>query len=141
MSGAGPGSSSVGLMGLGNNATGQAVAIERLNTLVRQLEGQVTFLSEQVRSANRNKDELSDELVRVTMELEEMQKQASRITGLEQELGLLQQRHKAALEMLGEKTEEVQELRADLHDVKEAYRDQISELLGQLELSRQANAH
>lgn len=139
MSGAGV-SSSVGLMNFGGNASGQAVAIERLNTMVRQLEGQVTFLNEQVRTANKNKDELSDELVRVTMELEEMQSHASRASGIDQELSLLQQRHKAALEMLGEKTEEVQELRADLHDVKEAYRDQINDLLGQLESLRRVNA-
>ncbi|KAF9992934.1 hypothetical protein BGZ80_003112 [Entomortierella chlamydospora] len=135
----GTGAASMGLMGLGSGATGQAVAIERLNTMVRQLEGQVTFLSEQVRTANKNKDELSDELVRVTVELEELQTQASRAPSLEQELTLLQERHKAALEMLGERTEEVQELKADLADVKEALRDQISELLSQLEQSRRAN--
>ncbi|KAG0266596.1 hypothetical protein BG011_001785 [Mortierella polycephala] len=132
-------SSSVGLMGLGNSSTGPAVAMERLSTMVRQLEGQVAFLSEQVRTANRNKDELSDELVRVTMEVEELQKAASRLPITEQELGLLQERHRAALEMLGERTEEVQELRADILDVKEAYRDQINELLAQLEKARRAN--
>lgn len=70
------------------------------------------------------------------MELEELQQVASRVPGLEQELTLLQQRHKAALEMLGERTEEVEELKADIADVKEAYRDQINELLSQLEKSR-----
>lgn len=130
-------SGSVGLLVLGpSSGTGPAVAIERLNTMVRQLEGQVTFLTEQVRTANKNKDELSDELVKVTMELEELQSLAAKVPGLEQELLLLQERHKAALEMLGERTEEVQELRADIVDVKEAYRDQISELLSQLEKSR-----
>lgn len=56
--GAGPGTPTMGLMGLGGgggSSAGQAVAMERLNTMVRQLEGQVTFLAEQVRSANRNK--------------------------------------------------------------------------------------
>ncbi|KAG0204082.1 hypothetical protein BGX33_008703 [Mortierella sp. NVP41] len=142
MSGMGAGTPTVGLMGLGGGSStaGQAVALERLNTMVRQLESQVTFLSEQVRSANRNKDELSDELVKVTMELEELQSAAARVSGLEQELTLLKDRHRAALEMLGEKTEEVQELRADILDVKEAYRDQINELLAQLEKLRRANA-
>ncbi|KAF9102113.1 hypothetical protein BGX27_011177 [Mortierella sp. AM989] len=140
MSGTGA-ASPMGLIGIGSSAMGQAVAIERLNAMVRQLEGQVTFLGEQVRTANRNKDDLSDELVRVTMELEELQRQASRVPGMEQELSLLQERHKAALEMLGERTEEVQELKADLVDVKEALRDQISELLSQLEQSRRANTH
>ncbi|KAG0321805.1 hypothetical protein BG000_003098 [Podila horticola] len=130
-------SGSVGLLGLvPSSGTGPAVAIERLNTMVRQLEGQVTFLTEQVRTTNRNKDELSDELVKVTMELEELQSLAAKVPGLEQELHLLQERHKAALEMLGERTEEVQELRADIIDVKDAYRDQINELLSQLEESR-----
>ncbi|CAO3573416.1 unnamed protein product [Mortierella alpina] len=132
--------SSLGLMGLGGGSTGPAVAMERLNAMVRQLDGQVTFLTEQVRSANRNKDELSDELVRVTVELEDLQKAASRVPGLEQELGLLRERHRAALEMLGERTEEVQELKADLSDVKEAYRDQINDLLAQLERLRRTNA-
>jgi len=86
-------------------------------------------------------DELSDELVKVTMELEELQNAATRVPSLEQELTLLKDRHRAALEMLGEKTEEVQELRADILDVKEAYRDQINELLAQLEKLRRANTH
>ncbi|KAF9281149.1 TATA element modulatory factor 1 [Mortierella alpina] len=140
MAGNGGPASSLGLMGLSSGSTGPAVAMERLNAMVRQLDGQVTFLSEQVRSANRNKDELSDELVRVTVELEELQKSASRVSGLEQELGLLKERHRAALEMLGERTEEVQELKADLSDVKEAYRDQINDLLAQLEVLRRTNA-
>ncbi|KAG0372588.1 hypothetical protein BGX24_000062 [Mortierella sp. AD032] len=142
VAGTGPGTPTVGLMGLGGGGssnTGQAVAMERLNTMVRQLEGQVTFLAEQVRSANRNKDELSDELVKVTMELEELQTAATMVPSLEQELSLLKDRHRAALEMLGEKTEEVQELRADILDVKEAYRDQINDLLSQLENLRRAN--
>ncbi|KAF9951586.1 TATA element modulatory factor 1, partial [Mortierella alpina] len=140
MAGISGSASSLGLMGLGSGSTGPAVAMERLNAMVRQLDGQVTFLSEQVRSANRNKDELSDELVRVTVELEDLQKAASRVPGLEQELVLLRERHRAALEMLGERTEEVQELKADLSDVKEAYRDQINDLLAQLEKLRRTNA-
>ncbi|KAG0224554.1 hypothetical protein BGW41_005049 [Actinomortierella wolfii] len=123
------------LMGLSgaSGSSGPAVAIERLSSLVRQLEGQVAFLNEQVRTSNKNKDELSEELVKVSMELESLQGAATRAPALEQELKQLQERHTAALELLGEKTEEVQELKADLADVKEAYRDQLNELLGQLE--------
>jgi chromosome segregation ATPase len=73
------------------------------------------------------------------MELEELQGAAVKVPSLEQELTLLKDRHRAALEMLGEKTEEVQELRADIVDVKEAYRDQINDLLSQLEKLRRAN--
>jgi len=42
-------------------------------------------------------------------------------------------RYHAALELLGEKTEEVEELKADLQDVKQIFREQITELLDTIE--------
>ncbi|KAG0251442.1 hypothetical protein DFQ27_008762 [Actinomortierella ambigua] len=123
------------LLGLsGASGSGSpAVAIERLSSMVRHLEGQVAFLNEQVRTSSKHKDDLSEELVKVSVELESLQEAATRVPALEQELKQLEGRHAAALELLGEKTEEVQELKADLADVREAYRDQLNELLGQLE--------
>lgn len=43
-------------------------------------------------------------------------------------------RYHAALEMLGERTEQVEELRADIADVKEMYRSQIVELVQKIDL-------
>ncbi|KAF9969333.1 hypothetical protein BGZ73_008346 [Actinomortierella ambigua] len=137
-----PPMASPSLMGLGgaSGSGGPAVAIERLSSMVRHLEGQVAFLNEQVRTSNKHKDDLSEELVKVSMELESLQGAATRLPALEQELAQLQGRHAAALELLGEKTEAVQELKADLADVKDAYRDQLNELLGQLEVYRKSAA-
>ena len=39
-------------------------------------------------------------------------------------------RYNTVLEMLGEKTEQVQELQADIDDMKLAFRNQIQELIG-----------
>ena len=39
-------------------------------------------------------------------------------------------RYHASLELLGERTEQVEELKADIADVKEMYRNQIVELVG-----------
>jgi len=48
-------------------------------------------------------------------------------------MGDISTRYHAALELLGEKTEEVEELRNDLQDVKQIFRDQVTELLDKIE--------
>ena len=55
----------------------------------------------------------------------------------ERELKELQARHAAALELMGERDEEVDELRNDLADVKTLYREQVDELAGLLERERE----
>jgi len=45
----------------------------------------------------------------------------------------LSHRYNTALELVGEKTEEVEEARADLQDMKQLYRTQVSDLLQQIE--------
>ncbi|KAI8324797.1 hypothetical protein GQ54DRAFT_255850 [Martensiomyces pterosporus] len=45
------------------------------------------------------------------------------------ELDELKRRHATALEMLGEKTEEVMELQADINEMKEVYKQQLQEIL------------
>jgi prefoldin subunit 5 len=49
------------------------------------------------------------------------------------ELESLRRRHTSALELMGERDEEVEELRADLSDVKQMYREQIDMLVSQIE--------
>jgi TATA element modulatory factor len=48
------------------------------------------------------------------------------------ELAALQQRHSAAVELLGEREEALAELRADVEDMKALYRDQVDALATQL---------
>lgn len=48
---------------------------------------------------------------------------------LRTELAALKQRHTAALELLGEKEEKLDELKADLVDMKQLYRSQITEMV------------
>ncbi|CAG8541179.1 307_t:CDS:10, partial [Scutellospora calospora] len=51
----------------------------------------------------------------------------------EQKFHDLNERYDTALELLGEKTEKVEELQADIQDMKDAYRSQITDLIAQLE--------
>jgi len=55
------------------------------------------------------------------------------LIALRSEMDELSKRYHASLELLGEKTEEVEELRNDLHDVKQIFREQVTEMLGKIE--------
>ncbi|RKO85057.1 hypothetical protein BDK51DRAFT_46853 [Blyttiomyces helicus] len=99
-------------------ALGPSVMIDRLHTNVKQLEGQLSSLQTQLQMATQTRDELAEELVKVTNENEEL--------------------YLAALELLGERTEEVEELRQDIKDVKDLYKGQVDTLLAQLEAQRAA---
>ncbi|KAJ2439070.1 hypothetical protein GGI03_008879, partial [Coemansia sp. RSA 2337] len=61
--------------------------------------------------------------------LDKLRSGSAQHTDLASELQELQRRHETALEMLGEKTEQVAELQADIVEIKSAYRQQLQSLL------------
>lgn len=56
----------------------------------------------------------------------------TRLPQLQAEYQELQQRYAAAVELLGERDEQLEELAADLADVKQLYKQQIEALVAQL---------
>lgn len=52
---------------------------------------------------------------------------------LETENADINRRYQASLELLGERTEQVEELRADIADVKDMYRTQIVEMVQKID--------
>jgi hypothetical protein len=52
---------------------------------------------------------------------------------LEIENADINRRYQASLELLGERTEQVEELRADIADVKDMYRTQIVEMVQKID--------
>ena len=57
--------------------------------------------------------------------VEEKRGWESRVGALEKELKGVQERYLTTLEMLGEKSERVEELKADVQDVKAMYRELV----------------
>ncbi|CAJ0747357.1 22067_t:CDS:10, partial [Entrophospora sp. SA101] len=82
-----------------------------LNLSVKYLESQVNTLQSQLNIATRNRDELANELVKLTVQLEEM----------------------TIKKMLGEKTEKVEELQDIIDDMRDVYKNQITELASEVE--------
>ncbi|CAG8750956.1 785_t:CDS:2, partial [Funneliformis caledonium] len=100
--------------------------IEKLNSSVRHLEGQVSTLQGQLHMTTKNR-------VKLTVQMEDISIKTRRLPKLELQFHELNERYQITLELLGEKTEQVEELRADIEDMKDAYRNQITELAAELE--------
>ncbi|CAN4098342.1 unnamed protein product [Withania somnifera] len=56
------------------------------------------------------------------------------LPGIRAELDALRRRHSAALELMGERDEELEELRADIIDMKEMYREQVNLLVNKIQV-------
>ncbi|KAJ2382865.1 hypothetical protein GGI23_007275, partial [Coemansia sp. RSA 2559] len=68
-------------------------------------------------------------LVELSRELDKVRTENSELKGMAEELDGLKHRHQTALEMLGEKTEQVAELQQDIDEIKAAYKQQLQSLL------------
>jgi predicted RNase H-like nuclease (RuvC/YqgF family) len=116
-----------------SNSTAPAIVssilTERLQANIRQLENQISFYQTQLSSSTQSRDELSEEVVAMTQEIEQLRKESKKRLDLDKEYKDLDGRYQTLLELLGERTEQVEELKADLQDVKEMYKSQIIELL------------
>ncbi|WVZ72248.1 hypothetical protein U9M48_020739 [Paspalum notatum var. saurae] len=78
------------------------------------------------------RNSLAEELVKMTEQCEKLRTEAAAVPGLRAELEALKQRHFQALELMGERDEELEELRNDIVDLKEMYREEVDLLVSQL---------
>ncbi|ODQ50444.1 hypothetical protein SAICODRAFT_97259 [Saitoella complicata NRRL Y-17804] len=120
-----------------NIGPGPSVSImERMSANVRRLESELTGLREEIANISSEREAARQECVQLLSELEEKRSVASQLEETAQALQTLQTRYDSALELLGEKEESLQELRMDVKEIKEMYKEQISELVGQLNAKR-----
>ncbi|KAI8866497.1 hypothetical protein GQ42DRAFT_165459, partial [Ramicandelaber brevisporus] len=97
---------------------------------IRQLRLQISALQSQLSNVTRERDNLSAELVQAAIRLD--QKYGGGLDSVKpqnSELDALRKEYAEALELLGEKSERVIELEADLQEVKATFRQQIQELM------------
>ncbi|MBA0864530.1 hypothetical protein Goshw_003927 [Gossypium schwendimanii] len=99
---------------------------------LRQKEGELASYMSRLTSLESIRDSLSEELVKMTAQCEKLKAEAATLPGIRAELEALRRRHSAALELMGERDEELEELRADIVDLKEMYREQVNLLVNKL---------
>ncbi|MED6140099.1 hypothetical protein PIB30_089928 [Stylosanthes scabra] len=100
---------------------------------LRQKEGELASYMSRLASLESIRDSLAEELVKMTEQCEKLRGEAAVLPGLRSELEALRRRHSAALELMGERDEELEELRADIVDLKEMYREQVNLLVNQIQ--------
>ncbi|CAG8019097.1 unnamed protein product [Penicillium nalgiovense] len=99
--------------------------VERMSATVRRLESERAGSKDELARVTTQRDEARQQVVDLMRELEEKQLSDSRVQELEAELEDLDQRYQTTLEMLGEKSEQVDELNADIADLKKIYRELV----------------
>ena len=97
--------------------------IERMSAAVRRLESEKAAFKDELDRLSAQRDEAREQVVALMREAEEQRDTNAKAVRLEAEVAEINQRYQTTLEMLGEKSELVEELQADVADVKQMYRD------------------
>ncbi|PFH63350.1 hypothetical protein XA68_13807 [Ophiocordyceps unilateralis] len=99
--------------------------VERMSAAIRRLEAEKVAAKEEMVRVCSQRDEARADMVTIIKELEGAKTAARRVPQLESDVASLDSRYQTTLEMLGEKSELVEELRADVQDVKAMYRELV----------------
>ncbi|KAL2207410.1 hypothetical protein CC79DRAFT_1321503 [Sarocladium strictum] len=114
------------MISVSTSAAGPSVQlVERMSAAIRRLEAEKVAAKEEMARVCSQRDEARSELGGLMKDLEEAKQATTRVKELEGEVGDLNGRYEATLELLGEKSELVEELKADVQDVKEMYRELV----------------
>ncbi|KAL8655504.1 MAG: hypothetical protein Q9226_003031 [Calogaya cf. arnoldii] len=97
--------------------------VERMSAAVRRLESEKAAHKDELARLSTQRDEAREQAVGLMREAEEKRAADAKVKNLEKEVEDLNARYLTTLEMLGEKSEKVDELKADVADIKELYRE------------------
>lgn len=103
--------------------------VERMSAAIRRLEREKVAAKEEMSRVCSQRDEARSDMVGLMKELEEAKTASSRVPQLEEDVASLDSRYQTTLEMLGEKSELVEELRADVQDIKAMYRELVEQTI------------
>lgn len=104
--------------------------VERMSAAVRRLESEKAGFKDEISRLSSQRDSARDEVVTLMREVDEKRGQEAKVTELGGEMETLKGRYEASLEMLGEREEEAEELRADVQELKRLYRELVEEKMG-----------
>ncbi|TVY84385.1 TATA element modulatory factor [Lachnellula suecica] len=99
--------------------------VERMSSAVRRLESEKVATKEDLARISAQRDEARAEIVALMREVQVKRDAESKVAQLEKEVQGINDRYETTLEMLGEKSELVDELRSDIDDIKAMYRELV----------------
>lgn len=99
--------------------------VERMSAAIRRLESEKVAAKEELARISKQRDEARAEIVAMMRQVESNAAAVKKVEVLEAEVQEVKERYETTLELLGEKSEVVEELKADVEDVKAMYRDLV----------------
>ena len=107
-----------------SGAAGPSVQlVERMSAAVRRLESEKAVFKEELARLTAQRDGARDEMVALMREIDGKRGSDQRAEALDTEIHDLRTRYDGALELLGEREEQVEELRGDVAELKRIYRE------------------
>ena len=114
------------MISVSTSAAGPSVQlVERMSAAIRRLEAEKVAAKEEMARVCSQRDEARSDMVGLMKDVEGAKAATAKVAELEGEVSDLNDRYQTTLELLGEKSELVEELRADVQDVKEMYRELV----------------
>ena len=121
-----PGGGGIGGGGASGIGAGPSVQlVERMSATVRRLTSEKSATRDELARLSTQRDEARGQIVDLMREVEAKRAADERVALLQHDLADLNKRYQTTLEMLGEKSELVDELRADIQDMKGMWRDML----------------
>lgn len=103
--------------------------IQMLQTNLQQREGELQQLQWELNRREQERNLMNAELTSLTSKVEDLTKETSDFESVKSKFEELQEQYDLLCQMYGEKVDEVEELKLDLLEAKEAYKSQLDELL------------
>ncbi len=100
-----------------------------MSAAVRRLESEKADLRDEVARLATQRDESREQVVDLMKEVEQKRGMEGRVKELEKEVKSVGERYDTTLEMLGERSERVEELTQDVGDLKAMYRDLVEKTM------------
>ncbi|SCU83593.1 LAMI_0C03818g1_1 [Lachancea mirantina] len=113
-----------------------AQMVSKLGGEVRRLQTELSSLQDSYEALQKSKDDANESILKLIEENEKAKKCESARFKLEQDVSDLETRLEASLQLLGEKTEKVDELQNDVDDLKELVQMQIQQMVDMQEKVR-----
>jgi chromosome segregation ATPase len=114
------------LVSVSTAAAGPSIQlVERMSSAVRRLESEKAASKDDLARLSSQRDEARAEIISLMKEVEAARDANKKVTELEGEIKAMNARYDTTLEMLGEKSERVEELESDIIDLKDMYRELV----------------
>ena len=103
--------------------------VSSMSATVRRLESEKADLKDELTRLAAQRDESREQVVILMKEIEEKRRMEGRVKELEKEVKSVGERYETTLEMLGERSERVDELTQDVGDLKDMYRELVEKTM------------